>query len=186
MNLSNVHLSKVSAAVVPQSKLNLTRCEARRRHFIMTSDIFGNGQTNILGPCYLFGKTYKQLTVAPLKSLKSTHSGPNYCSTYWDGPYDLTSLQGFFILIHSLNRGFAASNPLRLKYAMIKLKPGLHMIATIAVIAEKKKSAIAAIIWNHSPAIAATTISAIVVAAIAGEWFSYDRWTIFSQWSQRS
>ena len=52
---------------------------------------------------------------------------------------------------------------LRLKYAMIKLKPGFHMIATIAVIAaiaEKKKKtlAIAAII-------------AIIVAAIAGEWF---------------
>ena len=59
---------------------------------------------------------------------------------------------------------------------MIKLKPGFHMIATIAVItaiAEKKKtSAIAAIIairWRHSPAIAATIISLIVVAAIAGE-----------------
>ena len=29
---------------------------------------------------------------------------------------------------------------LRLKYVMIKLKPGFHMIATIAVIAEKKKN----------------------------------------------
>ena len=28
---------------------------------------------------------------------------------------------------------------LRLKYAMIKLKPGFHMLATIAAIAEKKK-----------------------------------------------
>ena len=28
----------------------------------------------------------------------------------------------------------------RLKYAMIKLKPGFHMIATIAAIAEKKKN----------------------------------------------
>ena len=40
------------------------------------------------------------------------------------------SLQGFFIMIHSLNRGFA-----------IKLKPGFQMMATIAVIAviaEKK------------------------------------------------
>ena len=50
------------------------------------------------------------------------------------------------------------------------------MIATIAVIAEKKKTsaiaAIIAIIWNHSPAIAATTISVIVVAAIAEEWFA--------------
>ena len=55
-------------------KVNLLRCEARRRRFIMTCDIFGTGQTNILGLCYLFGKTYKQPTVAPLKSLKSTHS----------------------------------------------------------------------------------------------------------------
>ena len=55
-------------------KVNLPRCEARRRRFIMTCDIFGTGQTNILGLCYLFGKTYKQPTVAPLKSLKSTHS----------------------------------------------------------------------------------------------------------------
>ena len=55
-------------------KVNLPRCEARRRHFIMTCDIFGTGQTNILGLCYLFGKSYKQPTVAPLKSLKSTHS----------------------------------------------------------------------------------------------------------------
>ena len=55
-------------------KVNLPRCEARRRHFIMTCDIFGTGQTNILGLCYLFGKTYKQPTVAPLKSLKATHS----------------------------------------------------------------------------------------------------------------
>ena len=54
-------------------KVNLPRCEARRRRFIMTCDIFGTGQTNILGLCYLFGKTYKQPTVAPLKSLKSTH-----------------------------------------------------------------------------------------------------------------
>ena len=42
-------------------KVNLPRCEARQRHFILTSDIFGKGQTNILGLCYLFGKTYKQL-----------------------------------------------------------------------------------------------------------------------------
>ena len=77
---------------------------------------------------------------------------------------------------------------------MIKLKPGFHMIATIAVIAaiaEKKKlqrslRPYIAIILNHSPAITETThnnsldikssiSSAIVVAAIAGEWFPYDR-----------
>ena len=55
-------------------KVNLPRCEARRRRFIMICDIFGTGQMNMLGLCYLFKKTYKQPTVAPLKSLKSTHS----------------------------------------------------------------------------------------------------------------
>ena len=40
-------------------KVNLPRYEAWRRHFIMTCDIFGSGQTNILAPCYLFGKTCK-------------------------------------------------------------------------------------------------------------------------------
>ena len=55
-------------------KVNLPRCEARRRRFIMTCDIFRTGQTNILGLCYLFGKTHKQRTVAPLKALKLTHS----------------------------------------------------------------------------------------------------------------
>ena len=35
-------------------KVSLPRCEARRRHFVMTCDIFGTGQTNILGLCYLF------------------------------------------------------------------------------------------------------------------------------------
>ena len=63
-----------SAEVVPESKLNLStfvawrplfhkvnlpRCEARRRHFMMTCDIFCTGQTNILALYYLFGKTYK-------------------------------------------------------------------------------------------------------------------------------
>ena len=40
-----------SAAVVPQ--VNLPRCEARRRHLIMTCDIFGSAQTNTLTLCYL-------------------------------------------------------------------------------------------------------------------------------------
>ena len=40
-------------------KVNLPRCEARRRHFMMTCDIFRTGQTNILALCYLLGKTYK-------------------------------------------------------------------------------------------------------------------------------
>ena len=43
------------------------------------------------------------------------------------------------------------------------------MIATIAVIAAKKK--VQRSYGNHSPVIAATTIAEIVVAAIAGEWF---------------
>ena len=55
-------------------KVNLPKFEARRRRFIMTCDIFGTGQTNILSLCNLFGKTYKQPTVAYFKSLKSTHS----------------------------------------------------------------------------------------------------------------
>ena len=38
-------------------KVNLLRYETRRRHFIITCDIFGTGQTNILGLCYIFGKT---------------------------------------------------------------------------------------------------------------------------------
>ena len=60
------------------------------------------------------------------------------------------------------------------------------MIATIAVIAataEKKSSA------NHSPAMAATTIAEIVVAAIAGEWFhmiAAIAEVFFSQRQQRS
>ena len=70
-----------SAPVVPQSKstelctrrplchkVNLPRCEARRRRFIMTCDIFGTGQTNILGLSYLFGKTYKQVFFAQMTS----------------------------------------------------------------------------------------------------------------------
>ena len=40
-------------------KVNLPRCKARRRHFIITCDIFGIEQANILALCYLFGKTYK-------------------------------------------------------------------------------------------------------------------------------
>ena len=55
-------------------KVFLPKCEARRRRFIMTCDIFGIGQTNILSLCYLLGKTYKQPTVAHFKSLKSTYS----------------------------------------------------------------------------------------------------------------
>ena len=86
-----------SAAVVPRSKftelcssatvvsqiarqslchrVNLPRCEAWRRHLIMTCDIFGTGQTNTLTLCYLLGKTYKPAhSSATLESLKSTRS----------------------------------------------------------------------------------------------------------------
>ena len=56
-------------------KVNLQRCEARRRHLIMTCDIFGTGQTNTLTLCYLLGKTYKPAqSSATLESLKSTRS----------------------------------------------------------------------------------------------------------------
>ena len=51
-------------------KVNLPRCEARRRRFFMTCDIFGTEQTNILGLCYSFGKTlYKQPTVTEINTL---------------------------------------------------------------------------------------------------------------------
>ena len=62
------------------------------------------------------------------------------------------------------------------------------MIATIAAIAEKKSSAIAAIIAIIREALSSdrwdikSSISMIVVAAIAGKLFPYDpcdRWTFF-------
>ena len=59
----------------------------------------------------LFGETHKQRTVPPVKSLKSTHSPKLLHLACWDKPYDITSLQDFFIMIHSLNRGFAVRNP---------------------------------------------------------------------------
>ena len=36
-------------------KVNLLKCEAWRRHFIITCDIFGPGQINILALSYFFG-----------------------------------------------------------------------------------------------------------------------------------
>ena len=39
-----------------RQKVNRPRCEARWRPFIVTCDIFGTGQTNILALRYLFGK----------------------------------------------------------------------------------------------------------------------------------
>ena len=54
-------------------KVNLPRCEARRRHLIMTCDIFGTGQTNTLTLCYLLAKACKPAhSSATLESLKST------------------------------------------------------------------------------------------------------------------
>ena len=56
-------------------KVNLPRCEAWRRHLIMTCDIFGTRQTNTLTLCYLLGKTFKPAhSSATLESLKSTRS----------------------------------------------------------------------------------------------------------------
>ena len=56
-------------------KVNLPRYEARRRHLIMTCDIFGTGQTKTLTLCYLLGNTYKLAhSSATLESLKSTRS----------------------------------------------------------------------------------------------------------------
>ena len=70
--------SKFTSCVARQPlchKVNLPRCEARRRHLIMTCDIFGTGQTNTLTICYLLGKTYKPAqSRATLESLKSTRS----------------------------------------------------------------------------------------------------------------
>ena len=63
-------------------KVNLPRCEARRRHLIMTCDIFGTGQTNTLTLCYLLGKTYK-----PLSSHWNQQALPNYWKIYWREPH---------------------------------------------------------------------------------------------------
>ena len=72
------HKANLPSCVAQQPlchKVNLPRCEARRRHLIMTSDIFGTGQTNTLTLCYLLGKTYKPAhSSATLESLKSTRS----------------------------------------------------------------------------------------------------------------
>ena len=77
--------SKFTSCVARQPlchKVNLPRCEARRRHLTMTCDIFGPGQTNTLTLCYLLGKTYKSAhSSATLESLKSTRS-TNYWKSY--------------------------------------------------------------------------------------------------------
>ena len=65
----DTHLPRFEAPALP-------RCEARRRHLIMTCAIFGTtGQTNTLILCYLLGKTYKPAhSSATHESLKSTRS----------------------------------------------------------------------------------------------------------------
>ena len=100
----NVHLSKVSAAVVPQSK-STELCssaavvpQSKSTELCISAAVVPQSKSTemwssaapfhhdlwyfrhrtkehlILGLCYLFGKTYKQPTEAPLKSLKSTNS----------------------------------------------------------------------------------------------------------------
>ena len=81
-------------------KVSLPRCEARRHRFTMTCDIFGTGQTNILGLRYLFVKTYNQPTVAPLTSLK--------CST------QVTEINTLDQLLHLLRRTIRYNQPSRL------------------------------------------------------------------------
>ena len=74
------------------------------------------------------------------------------------------------------------------------LKPGFHMIATIAVIAEKKKAAIPAIIWKPDfptiVAIAATMIAEIEKVlspqslSLRSLWLeSGSIWSLWSLWS---
>ena len=60
--------------------LNLPRCDARRRDFIMTCDIFGTGQTNILALFYLFQKKLiHQPKVAPHSCpWNQRYTRPNY------------------------------------------------------------------------------------------------------------
>jgi len=86
--IKSTELCSSSAAVVPQSKsTELCRSGGALHHKKTTQmwssaapfhhDLwyFGTGQRNILALCYLFGKKIiNKPTVAPLKSLKSTHS----------------------------------------------------------------------------------------------------------------
>ena len=149
----------------------------------MTCDIFGTGQTNILGLCYLFGKTYKQPTVAPLKSLKSTHSTKL-----------LQHLLRRTIRYHQPSRlfhndtqfkqTFRCKQSLCLKYAMIKLKPGFHMITTtavIAAIAEKKNSAIAATIHSdHMKPLSSDRSNNLQQSFYLSDRCRCDRWRVVS------
>ena len=68
-------LSCVARQPLSGQRVNLPSCVARRRHLIMTCDIFGTRHTNTLTLCYLLGKTYKPAhSSATLDSLKSTRS----------------------------------------------------------------------------------------------------------------
>ena len=70
---------------------------------------------------------------------------------------------------------------------MIKLKPAFHMIATTAVITAKKKTfSDRSDLSDHMKPLSSdrndnnrrdikSSISVVVVAEIAGEWFPYDR-----------
>ena len=69
-------MSCVARQPLSGHKVNLPSCVARRRHLIMTCDIFGTRHTNSLTLCYLLGKTYKpahsSATLESLKSIRST------------------------------------------------------------------------------------------------------------------
>ena len=56
--VKSTELCSSSATVVPQSKSTEMWSSAVPFHYDLW--FFGTGQTNILAPCYLFGKTYKQ------------------------------------------------------------------------------------------------------------------------------
>ena len=90
-------------------KVNLPRCEARRRRFIMTCDIFGTGQTNILGLCMYPpprpapGKTCGQVMYYRYYRLYFTNSSllcyhcPVSCKTY------VQIMLLFLLFSHQLN-----------------------------------------------------------------------------------
>ena len=71
-------------------KVNLPRWEARRHHSIMTCDIFGTGQTNILSLCYLFGETSRHIETCEIERcsvsepvFKHNHCAPAFTTKMW-------------------------------------------------------------------------------------------------------
>ena len=112
--------------VVPQSKSPEMWGSAAPFHHDLW--YFRPGQTNILSLCYLFWKTYKQPIVAQVTEINTLYQ--TYNCTYWGRPYDITSLQGFFIMMHR----FCCNQSLRLKYAMIKLKHILYLFLVFVLI----------------------------------------------------